>query len=286
MYGDIRTQIISTLSKDSFWMINKKLTLILGIETALLTSELISKDFYYSEKNEEYNGWFYHTNKRIEENTTLTRHKQERCISILKDFKLISTKRKGNPAKRFFKIHYNNYETLLRTGVPQIVKKRQQECKEFTDKSVKNLHSHIIINNNINNNKGNNNIVAQKIVPRKNDKNKCYLPLAKNLGEIITTKKNIKINSQKLNSWVNSIRLLVETDGVQLRRVKKALRWYRFHSEDEYVPVIESGKTLREKFIRLENAIERSKNIITTKNVNKTGFVGKNKLNYKKPEVK
>jgi hypothetical protein len=40
--------------------------------------------------------------------------------------------------------------------------------------------------------------------------------------------------------------------------VQKALDWYEIYKGGEYIPVIESGSSLRDKFVKLENAMERN----------------------------
>lgn len=126
--------------------------------------------------------------------------------------------------------------------------------------------------------------VATKKVATNSDKNKKYFPIALELENIITSKKNIKVSKQKLNGWANSIRLLCENDGVPIDRITDALSWYEIHQDDEYVPVIESGSSLRQKFIKLENAIERSKNQRKRDRTNSIGFK-RGKLKYKTPEI-
>lgn len=90
-------------------------------------------------------------------------------------------------------------------------------------------------------------------------RNKKFLPQVKQLKEILQEKKNIQINGQKLTAWTNSIRLLCDYDKVQIERIQNVLDWYAKHWMDDYVPVVESGSSFREKFTRLEAAIERSK---------------------------
>jgi hypothetical protein len=48
------------------------------------------------------------------------------------------------------------------------------------------------------------------------------------------------------------------TDGVEIVDIDNALDWYEKHWSDDFVPVIESAKALREKFDRLLNAIGRA----------------------------
>jgi len=88
-------------------------------------------------------------------------------------------------------------------------------------------------------------------------RSKEYLPLAKMLSKIIQRTKNILHTSNQLKSWSNEIRILVETQQVDISRVKEVLKWYRTHVGGEYIPVVESGRSLRDKFTRLEAAMQR-----------------------------
>lgn len=84
------------------------------------------------------------------------------------------------------------------------------------------------------------------------------LPLAERLAGIIRQEKNINITSQKIHSWANEIRKLIKTDGVSQPRIEAALEWYSKNIGGQYVPVIESGASLRQKFVKLEDAMKRS----------------------------
>ncbi len=90
------------------------------------------------------------------------------------------------------------------------------------------------------------------------DKNSRYVPLAEKLAFIIRKNKRINVTPQKIASWANEIRKLVETDGVSIQRVEAALDWYEDNIGGQYIPVIESGSSLRNKFIKLEDAMRRA----------------------------
>lgn len=92
----------------------------------------------------------------------------------------------------------------------------------------------------------------------KQQKIALYKPYAEKLAEIIRTTKNIKITARKVSTWADEIRKLVEVDGVAVERVEQALDWYADNIGGEFVPVIESGRALRDKFLKLENAMRRS----------------------------
>jgi len=104
--------------------------------------------------------------------------------------------------------------------------------------------------------------------PSIKERNKQYLPIVEKLSDIIQTTKNIKHTPDQLRSWANVIRQLVENNDVPPDRINTALDWYEEHVGEEYVPVIESGNSLREKFVKLENAMQRD---------NKRDNNGKNK---------
>jgi hypothetical protein len=114
-----------------------------------------------------------------------------------------------------------------------------------------------------------------------NSKKNIFLPLATFLSKIIEEKKEVKHTTAQIQSWTKEISKLIEINEVSMERIKTALRWYKDHCKDDYVPVIESGSSLRSKFIKLEAAMERSKK------VNKQNTVGYKETNkkYREPDL-
>lgn len=53
--------------------------------------------------------------------------------------------------------------------------------------------------------------------------------------------------------------MLNKNDGVEVERIDKVLDWYGLHFGEDYIPVAESGQTLREKFLRIESAMSKTK---------------------------
>lgn len=94
------------------------------------------------------------------------------------------------------------------------------------------------------------------ISPAKN-RTKEYLPLAQYLSEIIHTKKNIDHTPSQINAWAEDIRKLVEGNKVPYERIDKALQWYEKNIGGSFIPVIESGYSLKNKFSKLEDAMGR-----------------------------
>lgn len=93
--------------------------------------------------------------------------------------------------------------------------------------------------------------------PTKEVRNNKYLPLAKQLSKTIQTKKNVKHSLPQIKQWADEIRRLKEQSGIEYDRIEKVLDWYETNIGGEYIPVIESGYSLRSKFIRLEDAMKR-----------------------------
>ncbi|MFW6272206.1 MAG: hypothetical protein ACOC2U_00285 [bacterium] len=283
----VENLIINTLRSTGFVPVNKKMVKEIGVMESFLISIYLDKYQYFKQKNQLIdNEWFYLKHKTITNEIGISDRIIRTSKKKLIKLGIIEVKLKGAPPKEYIKINFDIIFTYL-IGNEQVNEKNPNLTKplglNLTKPSGLNLTKPSGFN--YNNNKVNNNKQILNHIPAEFsagviDKNKPFIPLAKKLGRIIQFKKNIKLTNSKINGWANSIRLLVEQDGVEKIRIAKALKWYRKHHSDDYVPVIESGKTLREKFLRLEAAIERDNS--PKKSNSKSGYVGKDKLKYKK----
>ena len=92
------------LSSSAFIVLNKQLAKQVGLKEAVLLADLISKEEYFI-SNGMTDGWFFNTEANIEKDTTLTAYQQRKCLTTLKKEGLIEVKRKGIPAKQYFKIN-------------------------------------------------------------------------------------------------------------------------------------------------------------------------------------
>ena len=92
------------LSSTAFLVLNKGLAKSIGLKEAVLLADLISKEEYFI-ANGMTDGWFFNTEANIEADTTLTPFQQRKCVKTLKKLKIIEVKRKGIPAKQYFKIN-------------------------------------------------------------------------------------------------------------------------------------------------------------------------------------
>jgi len=82
------------------------------LKGAVLLADLISKEEYFI-ANGLTDGWFFNTEANIERDTTLTSYQQRKCLKTLKKYEIIETKRKGIPAKQYFKINEANLLNIL-----------------------------------------------------------------------------------------------------------------------------------------------------------------------------
>ena len=100
------------LSSSAFLIVNKQLAKQVGLKGAVLLADLISKEEYFI-ANGMTDGWFFNTEANIERDTTLTSYQQRKCLKTLKKYEIIETKRKGIPAKQYFKINESNLLNIL-----------------------------------------------------------------------------------------------------------------------------------------------------------------------------
>tara|TARA_R110001583_G_scaffold130188_1_gene281977 strand:+ start:309 stop:929 length:621 start_codon:yes stop_codon:yes gene_type:complete len=100
------------LSSTAFLVLNKNLAKKIGLKEAVLLSDLISKEEYFI-ANGMTDGWFFNTEANIEADTTLNSYHQRKCLKTLKNHNLISVKRKGIPAKQYFKINEEQVLQIL-----------------------------------------------------------------------------------------------------------------------------------------------------------------------------
>ena len=76
------------------------------------------------------------------------------------------------------------------------------------------------------------------------------------LLRILTIKRKVFRKVNKTN-WAKEFRDLRCRDGVDKKRIKTVLAWYIKHIGDEYIPTAFSASGFRDKFIKIEDAMER-----------------------------
>lgn len=279
------------VEKGGFLCLNKRMVSELGLETSYFLTILMGWHCYYNKKGTlDKEEGFYCTGTKRQEMSQFSRRKQERCIAELKGRGLLITALKGVPAKTYF---YLQWDAIIALIDPSSLKlsdtdEEQQDKnaslretskldrlaetrKPVCAKRANFIYNKNIVLNNCPHNKNNEeqpkvftrslpNLPPDEPVKTKKEEqiDQC-LPIAEKLKQVVTSKSRIKIKPSQVYSWASQIRLLWVSDRINIARIERAVNWYMENYEDEYTPVIESGNSLRDKFIRLEAAMERSK---------------------------
>jgi hypothetical protein len=106
--------VLDLLRSDGSIVVNKFLAKLIGLNEAIILSELVSWHKFYEDRNElDSAGMFFCTSEKMQDNTTLSKHLQSKAITNLVDGGLIETKQKGLPAKRYFKINEQALSELI-----------------------------------------------------------------------------------------------------------------------------------------------------------------------------
>lgn len=248
------TQILDFFCSDAYLTVNKYILQAFGPNKAIFLSNLLNKYKYLSEQNLTESGWFFHIMEEQCAETGMSEYQIRSCKDFFKEIQVVSTMFKQMPLKEFYKVNLANLLKHLNT--------KETKPLETRGITLKKLEGYNIINNIILN-KNNNKYICptKKVKPSNKEKNEQYLPIARYLSKIVQTNKNIKHTPSQISSWTNDIRRLCVENEVSASRIKSALQWYSNHIGEQYIPVIESGKSLREKFTKLEAAISRQKEV-------------------------
>lgn len=90
-----------------------------------------------------------------------------------------------------------------------------------------------------------------------------YRPLSEGLFFILEEKLNKSLSKDKIRTWSEDIRKLVEIDFKNrpdpFNDVKRSIQSIADNYGNDYFPVIQSGKSLREKITKIENYANRNK---------------------------
>lgn len=100
-------EVWDLIAQDNFCVFNKSIAKVLNsLDAAVLLGELASEYRYFKDKHMlDKEGMFYSTVENIQENICLNDYEQRKAIQLLKEHKIIETKQKGLPAKRYIKLN-------------------------------------------------------------------------------------------------------------------------------------------------------------------------------------
>jgi hypothetical protein len=102
----VKESITDLLRSDGSIIVNKKLIHSLGLNAAIMYSELVSKNEYFKERDQlTEDGFFFNTIDNMRLDTGLGEKPQAIAIKLLVNLKLIQVDKRGLPAKRYFKLN-------------------------------------------------------------------------------------------------------------------------------------------------------------------------------------
>ena len=264
---------------DSFLVVNKTLLKQIGIMQSIFLANLMDKFHYWKDRGLlQEDGSFFITHEDQYEQTGLSEYQIRKCKKAMADIGVLKTKMKGVPAKEYYILDFKRLIDLFLSN--ELGKNTDPDVEEeegktfnlqkgYTSNLQKGIYKDTIYKDTINNIIGSKN---EEETNKPTNKNLEFLPLAIKLADIVQSNKNIKIPQSRVNNWANEIRKLSKIEGVAPARIEKALDWYAQNIGGQYIPVIESGSTLRNKFIKLEDAMKRA------------GILGTNQKNQQEGE--
>lgn len=104
-------------SSEAFWVLHKKITRVIGVETALYLAQLLDWSKYLQTQNRLNDGWFYHTYEDVTAQTGLSRHAQIEAIKTLQKYEIMETVLKGIPRKQWFRLNTKNVKKLFKNNI-------------------------------------------------------------------------------------------------------------------------------------------------------------------------
>lgn len=107
--------IANIMAQGNYFTFNKIFARQLGLEEALVLGALINRYKYYYDKGLlDEDCMFYCTVNTLQEDTTLSDYQQRKCFNNLENAGVITTERKGLPAKRYIKLNADKIIDILR----------------------------------------------------------------------------------------------------------------------------------------------------------------------------
>ena len=117
MNNDVTMERLVDALQGPHWRLPKSLVHSLGINPTLWLMDIFSKWKYFVQKGMvDKDGWFYNTQTKIEEDTTLSPFQQSAIIKDLQNKGILKVKKRGIPNKNYYQISINQCLRNLGTG--------------------------------------------------------------------------------------------------------------------------------------------------------------------------
>lgn len=162
--------VLNLLADGNFITVNKTVIKKVGLYEAILLGVLAGKQKYWEEHDGlTEDGYFFNTIENFEEETTISEYQQRQAFKHLEELGIISTKRIGIPAKKYFRINtkavLNLFEIEEKDSQNMNLNNSISRPLKIQDLSTEKVQGN---NNKDNNNKDNNiNCVSEETVTSK-----------------------------------------------------------------------------------------------------------------------
>ena len=178
--------ILRLLANDGFLTVNKTMAREYGLDAAVLLAHLASVQVYWEDRDGlDSDGMFFATAESIQEATTLSRFKQRKAIGVLADNGILTTDRKGVPARQFFRINENILEQCVKNKSLNNLKTRVEEISKLDVKKFQNINKNKEIR--LDKNKSNDvDAILKELPPELVDTIKAFLEHRKKLKSPMT----------------------------------------------------------------------------------------------------
>ncbi len=124
-----------------FIMLPKSLAHELGVEAAILFSEILQREHYFnSRKMMTKDGFFFNTNKDMSSGTGISERSLKRLYKVLEDKGLIELSQRGMPKRTHIRVCYENqdfFEETVEKGETKLYEKESQVRVSHTGKNVR-----------------------------------------------------------------------------------------------------------------------------------------------------
>ena len=228
--------------------------LFVRLTNSLPAAIVLSQLFYW---NEKFKGEkFCKTDVELLEETQLTTEQLKTTKQVLKNMSFLSITREGKKASTHYKIEMDLFIQAL-NALYQHDSPKDSDSGKPTIEIVGNPQSHII--------KENNNIsllgtakAGSPTASKKQELHPRWMKMAQLFHSSISHIHKVNATS-KLKSWANEFYKLHTINKVPVTQIRKVLKWYCrvLPERDPYLPLAESGSSFRQKFIRIQAAMER-----------------------------
>lgn len=125
--------VADRIRSNKYRIFNKELAHYLGLNESIYIAYLVDQDNYFNDEDDEIGGWFYKQQQYIYLETSLKEDTIRRLNNKLIELNLIEVKKKGIPAKNYFRINYEELEKILDKSMENF-----HELKKKNDENLNN----------------------------------------------------------------------------------------------------------------------------------------------------